>query len=460
MGMFNAGLPVSPIGLNLLYQIGDLKPLLTNARPKWFRDSGQEWLYTGTLRANTGNAYFNLLAVSPGNGVNFLAAADRIVTQASPPKSGANPQWGAISVLWDGNNYCAVPSCAEDGGGASVQVGATLSAMTINNSLSAFGMCGYCQVAPGGRIVFACNDATSGLGLRYLSAGGAIVNGSATARAYGGVASNGSNLCVAFARASASNAANSLQTSVDGAAWTARTGSSALLNGGIYGIHYSGALVRFFKWGLAGTGFGILSTTDGFTDTVAMASNAAYLPHDTINNYKSGYQHGAASTPGATLLPARRVSDNMWGWLRTTDGTTWNFVSPFLDPAMRAPGGSSVLAGNEVINLLYDAPRSRLVAWMGNSRVGMGDFPSYYYSLDDGATWTAGPCLLDEDAAATLFSGLSVANGQDLMFTGLTGDNRLKYIYPGSKLANVASHVGTVTAYAQTPGITYAVRIK
>lgn len=442
------------------FDLGDLRLLPLSARHKYFTENGQEWLYSGTLRSNAGNAYAGLLAKSPGNGVNFLSAADRVGTVNPAPSSGGPPFFTRHEIYWDGNRYVAVPPGLDLTGNPTIRTGATLGTISTSVQPNAVGdsMCGHCQFSTNGRIIFALKDTTAGQGLRYLNAAGAMNNSSgAASKSFASVTSSGT-LAVAIARAETSNSPNAIATSTEGVTWTQRTGSSSLLNGSMLGVHWAPHLTKFLTWGVAALGgYGVLSSTDGFTFATAMALDTAYHPQDAAGTHFSGWNASAASTPNATLLPARRVSDNIWGWMRTTNGTTWTFVGPFLDPLMRL---QDAVGAGSVLNLVYDAARTRLVAWVGNNYSNSGDFPSYYYSTDDGVTWTAGPCMDDEDTTISRINGMSVANGNDLLLVGIDGSASLKYLYPGAKLANIASHVGLIGSYQQVTGINYALRIK
>jgi hypothetical protein len=220
------------------------------------------------------------------------------------------------------------------------------------------------------------------------------------------------------------------------------------------GIHYAPWLGKFFKWGpAAGGGAAILSTLDGYTDSVAMPAQPGWTV--VFSGLYGGMQHSAASTANATLIPVRRDSDSMYGWLRTTNGTAWTFVSPFLDPNLRGING---FAATVLPDLQYDAARSRLVAIPGSAN--SGDFPAFYFSADNGTTWQASNAMDDADMAVGRFLGFSQVYGVDMAHVGTGAANGYLYSYAASRFDAVPSYVGTVGAYSPAAGVTYHIRIK
>lgn len=445
------------------YKVGDLRPLPKDNRPKFFVEDGQEWLMSGSLRSNAGNAYADLLARASGYGVNFLAAADRLSAMAAPNVGATTPVFSRHTMYHNGTNYVLAPTPDDTSIGSQTYVWASSLAgagtpVTINATND--GVTGHCQMASG-VILFATTQVAVNAGVKRIAANGsALLNATTgpTAQAYAGVATDGT-LAVAVARGLVSNGANGVQTSTDGAVWTARTGTSGAIGAttGMIGIHYAPHLAKFFKWGGGVGGVGttvILATVDGFTDTVALAEVAAYTSKFVVGA-SAGYQASAASSPTATFIPVVRKSGSLPGWLKTTDGTAWVFTSPFLDATQRLPSALPT-----VLNIQYDAARARLVAWPANS-ANSGDYPSHYYSTDDGATWVAGPAFDDEDTTVVSLLGFDQVNGNDLVHVGKSGTPQ-RYVasYAGSKFGPQLSHVGLLSAYAPATGINYAVRIK
>lgn len=437
------------------YELGDLRPLPAFNRPGFFVENGQEWLRTGLLRANVGNAYADLLAVAPGYGVNFNVAADRVNAFSAPTQG--TLVFSRITAYYTASGryvFCAPPTDASaavalrhnsdlTGAGTAVQVAGT--AVT-----------GHCY--HNGKILFSTTDNTAGTGLKAFDS--ALANGTGlTTQQYAGVASNGTNLAVAIARSVPSNYGNGIQTTTDGLAWVPRTGTSGLLSA-MVGIHYAPWLGKFFKWGYVGGGdAAILSTTDGYTDAVAMPTLVGYYVQ--FGSTYGSMQHAAASTPTATLIPVQRASDGMFGWLRTTDGTNWVLVSPFLDPTLQGINAyTSVLTAP--MDLQYDAPRSRLVAFLSAPTNTSGDWPAFFFSVDNGSTWQAGPAFDDVDTSITRFLGFSYVNGQDLAHVGAGATAaQYRYSYPASKFSQTPSYVGTLSAYGPGSGnVFYSIRIK
>ncbi len=433
------------------YELGDLRGLPSYGRPGFFIEDGQEWLRTGMLRSNAGNGYADLLTRAPGYGVNFNVASDRLTNWVAPSQGGAPSHYRMELHRTVAGYYVLCPPPNDLGGIATLRVGTDY---LVNPGsvvgVASVALTGYCY--HNGIMLFCTRDGTANTGLKNFDS--VIGSGTGyTAQEYAGIASNGSNLAVAIARGAPSNAANAFQTSVNGGVWTPRTGSSNLLSS-MVGIHYAQWLGKFFKWGpAAGGGAAILSTSDGYTDSVAMPAQPGWTV--VFGGLYGGMQHSAASTANATLIPVRRDSDSMYGWLRTTNGTAWTFVSPFLDPNLR---GINAFAANVLPDLQYDAARSRLVAIPGSAN--SGDFPAFYFSSDNGSTWQASNAMDDADTAVGRFLGFSQVYGVDMAHVGTGAANGYLYSYPASRFDAVPSYVGTVGSYGPTAGVTYHIRIK
>ena len=437
------------------YKVGDLRLLPRTSRPGYFVEDGQEWLRTGMLRSNAGNVYAGLLAKSPGYGINFNVAADRVNAFTTPTAGSTSPTFCRLTMYYtSGGRYVLMPAPNDSGSNIFLRHGPDLSGAGVGVQAAAAALTGHCM--HNGLVLISTADNTAGTGVKSFSTSLQSATGM-TVQQYGGVASNGTNLAVAIARGTSSNGLNGIQTSVDGVAWTPRTGtSSAAVN--LVGIHYSPFLNRFFKWGGATNNSDtvILSTPDGYTDTVAMAATTLYETGAGVGGQVyGGMQHAAASTPGATLLPVRRIADGIYGWLRTTDGVAWSFVSPMLDQNLQ---GINALPAATVWDLQYDAPRARLVAFAGGSTVTSGDLPAFYTSTDGGLSWQPGCAFGDASSNVVKFLGFSIANGQDLAHVGPGGPNPYLYSYPASKFGPIPSHVG-VAALSPAAGLSYHIRI-
>lgn len=443
------------------YKIGDLRVLLANAKPPYFLEDGQEWLRTGVLRANTANAYASLLAVSPGHGVNFNVAADRQNAFTAPSAGGAIAYSRVTMYYTTGGRYVLVPPALDGGSTPTFRHNTDLTGLGTSVQIAATSCTGHCL--HNGIVLFSTTENTANTSIKNFNTTLNNSTSGPTTQQYSGIASNGTNLAVATARVVSSNAANGIQTSTDGLSWTARTGTSGAIGAttGIVGIHYSAFLNKFFKWGGSAGGGNteavILSTSDGFTDTVAMAALTGYKTQ--FSTVYGGMQHGAASSTGAVLIPVQRNSDSMYGWLRSTDGATgWTFVSPYLDANLR--GIPNTYSISTLMDLQWDSVRSRLVAFPSSTVASSGDVPMLYYSTDHGLTWQADNCFDDADTSVTKFLGFSVANSIDLAHVGGGGAGGYLYSYLGTKFGSVPSYVGTIGAYSQVAGVSYNLRIK
>jgi len=437
------------------YKLGDVRPLPLYSRLGYFTEDGQEWLRTGLLRANTGNAYAELVAAAPGYGVNYNVPADRVGNFGVIAVNGSLIYSRVVLYRTTAGRYLLAPPPSDAGSNMVARSSPDLTTAGTSVALSTTACTGHCL--HNGIVLFCTTDGTASTGLKNFDT--VIGSGTGyTAQSYAGVASNGTNLAVAIARGVSSNVANCIQTSTDGGSWVPRAGSNGALQN-MVGIHYAPHPGKFFKWGGSSAdanAIAILSAADRYTDTLALSADVNYKGQ--ISTVYGGMQHGAASTPTATLIPVQRVSDSMYGWLKTTNGTTWTFVSPHLDPA----GSRVAHAVTALFDLQYDAQRSRLVAFAATP-ANSGDCPAYYFSTDDGATWQGSPGFDDADPAVTKFLGFSYAGSQDVAHVGLNSGAPYLYSYPAAKFGTTPSYVGTISTHfvdSAAAKVAYSIRIK
>lgn len=451
------------------YKLGDLRPLVAAAVPRYFVEDGQEWLASGSLKANTGNAYAELLAkFQNGYGVHAVSDTDALYSGAGP-SGGSSPSSSVGAVYWTGTRYVALPNMVSSGS-QSFYHGATLAGISTLGSVAASsGLSGHTYLTSSNSVVLSTRANAPECLQRIDNTGGISVTGGGPSSPVIGVAGNGVNLAVAIREGVSSNLTNGIYTSTDGSVWTGRTGSLGSLIT-MHGIHYAAHLGRFLTWGVAGGQYGILSSPDGFTFSVSRAPAGDFTLGNTGAN--GGGQAFAASSPTATLIAATRNSDGAVGFLRTTDGTTWTFVSPFSETSRQ--GSLSGTTSPTVMPVQYDAVRGRFVALMQTATAnGTRTDNALYAHSTDGITWSWSGAL-GHLAKALVFFGFSNPNGQDLAIlstnsNGVMNGTTLQLV-PGSKVSGVPSHVGAVSPLTSTgatpsystglPTPTYFLRIK
>lgn len=441
------------------YKIGDLRALNAAVTPRYFVEDSAEFLATGVLRSNAGNAYSDLLTkFKNGYGVHVLLTADYTYS-GTGPVAGASPLSNVSDIYYLTSNYVWLPPIAASA--TQWSYASALAGAWTRGSPTGAGaqVLAHCKVgaAP---VVVLCTSAASPDNLNSVAnSGAATARGATATAAFTMAASNGTNYAV-VAAASNSNSANQIATSPDGVNWTNRTGSAALLTT-MRGLHYAAHINQYLLWGQGASGGSfnaIVKSTDGFTLSVARAEATDYaLP----NTGTGGSQHYAASSPSETLIAAIRNSDGLVGFLRTTDGTTWSFVSPWSSDTRAGNNSGVVPTTHQCVR--YDSVRGRFYIPFNNAvaSTAQSDNAAYAYSADGGITWDFSGAL---GAGLKGFAGFANPNSQDIAivadvssgaFPGTNGG-----IVPGTKLVGTPNYVGTVRQ--MTPGgaqVTYSTNL-
>jgi len=425
MGQMNAGLPQQAAQS---LPIGGLIETISATGARLFTDERGTFLKTGTM--------------IPWS-AKYAIALSRLKQLGTITLSGTKSGWSSLNygtpaganfrVYWNGTYYLLMPGCDQSAANPTGRYSTTLTGGSTNFSIGTAPIIAHCAH---GNVVMIAQWAGT---LQYIAANANVVTDTGAATGACSLASNGTT-AVAIMAASSTVAGNIL-TGTTGTSWTSRTGTGTAIT--MYGVHWSPCLSAFLLIGSGATQFSLNKAADGYTQTVSMAVRSDYCP--AVVSYQM--DTFCASSPTVTLIGAKRLADNVYGFWRCTSAESWTFVVPWEDAS---------LPGTVKTQVWYDSARSRFVAFNGST---VSNVSTFLFSTD-GLTWTPSFVFKSPSTAYQTITGLCRANGLDFMILG--ADYRYAdAAYDVSTDLGLALPVtfGMAAELNPASGSTYAVRV-
>lgn len=407
MGVFDMGLP-NQIGINKSnYQVGDLKYLGAGSRLT-FSDVDGTWLRLGSMLA-WNSRYSALLKNHKGFCVFDFPTNNSLslVANITNVTNGANAYYiNAKNVIVGGGSSLnmAFHGYSTDYSFSSNQ---NASLLAQNNNV-------YCSCVLGNTLMVggaAASGATPGYSVstnnsNFVAATSGLP---ASGLLVANLASNNSNLAVLLTSSVTSNGA--LYTTINGTAFTARTGTGGT-NATISAAYWS-PCANAFLYPLNTTIAALNVTADGYTQS------AAILPNGLVSTpfFTDTWKTKCASSSTSTLILMRDGK-----LLRTTDGNNYSLVDP------SSSGDYPIIPIPTSAVITHDG--SRYIIYIISSVSGT---PTYIYSEDDGKTWYYSLCYestVDGISNVIYSMAMQLVNGKLLnLVVASAGGSALSRLY-------------------------------